>query len=322
MVTEWGSGRRERRVAAPTERAGCGCRHVLTAFDHLVVAVRDLAQASDAYRRLGFDVRPGGRNPGSGTYNAIIRFGIDYIELLSIEDPALAHDRAPSGQALAAYLASRAGGAAAWVARSDDIGGDAARAERAGFRDIGQPIPMRRARPDGHEFHWQLLIPRGLAFRQAWPLLIEWGTDDAERLSVEPAGDHDNGVIGIRDLCVVVPSVEDGISLYATRFGLPLDQPEAVADLGATVIRTRVGDVRLSILSADGEGPIAQESSAHGPGPYAVGLSVRDIDASRRLLVHRGVAFVEDADGGIAIEPSEACGVRLRFRAEQPGVAA
>ncbi len=165
---------------------------MLTAFDHLVVAVRDLATASDAYRRLGFDVRPGGRNPGSGTYNAIIRFGIDYIELLSIEDEALARDRAPSGQALRAYLASRVGGAAAWVAQSDDISGDATRAERAGFRDIGQPIPMRRARPDGSEFAWQLLIPRGLAFRQAWPLLIQWATSDAERLREEPAGRHDN----------------------------------------------------------------------------------------------------------------------------------
>jgi len=105
---------------------------VLTRFDHLVVAVRDLAAASEAYRRLGFDVQPGGRNPGRGTHNAIIRFGIDYIELLSIEDDALARDHAPSGGELRSYLETREGGSAAWVAQSDDVVADARRAAGAG----------------------------------------------------------------------------------------------------------------------------------------------------------------------------------------------
>ncbi len=100
---------------------------------------------------------------------------------------------------------------------------DATSAERAGFEDIGRPIPMRRARPDGSEFAWQLLIPRGLAFRQPWPLLIEWTTSDAERLRLEPAGHHDNGVLGIRELSVVVPSVEEATTVYGTRLGVPLD---------------------------------------------------------------------------------------------------
>jgi hypothetical protein len=291
---------------------------VLSAFDHLVVAVRDLALASEAYRRLGFDVRPGGRNPGNGTYNAIIRFGIDYLELLSIEDEALALDRAPAGDALRTYLASRAGGAAAWVAQSDDIRRDAERAERAGFRDIGRPIPMRRARPDGSEFTWQLLIPRGLAFRQPWPLLIQWDTSDDERLRAEPAGDHANGTTGIRDLALVLPSIEEAIAVYGTRLGLPLDPPETVDDLGATVLRTRVGAVALSILASNGDGPVAREVARQGPGPSELGLWVGDLGAARRLLHDRGVALAEETEETVAIDPVEACGVRLRLHARRP----
>jgi catechol 2,3-dioxygenase-like lactoylglutathione lyase family enzyme len=319
MVTDGDPDDRDGHATGTADDAGDRLHAVLTAFDHLVVAVRDLTAASDAYRRLGFDVSPGGRNPGNGTWNAIIRFGIDYIELLSIEDEALARDRAPSGRALRAYLESREGGAAAWVAQSDDIVADASKAERAGFEDIGLPIPMRRARPDGSEFAWQLLIPRGLAFRQPWPLLIEWTTSDAERLRLEPAGHHDNGVLGIRELSVVVPSVEEARTVYGTRLGVPLGAATASDALGATVVRTRIGDLELSLLAPNGAGVIERESALHGPGPFEVGLSVSDLSATRRLLRDRGISLVEGADGTLAIDPVEACGVRLRFRAHPTG---
>jgi hypothetical protein len=61
---------------------------VITRFDHLVIGVRDLHMASDAFRRLGFDVRPGGNHTRLGTHNALIRFGLDYLELLAIHDAA------------------------------------------------------------------------------------------------------------------------------------------------------------------------------------------------------------------------------------------
>ena len=59
---------------------------MITRFDHLVIAARDLDAASQRFRALGFEVRPGGEHPGQGTRNAIVRFGLDYIELLAIRD--------------------------------------------------------------------------------------------------------------------------------------------------------------------------------------------------------------------------------------------
>jgi hypothetical protein len=287
---------------------------MLTAFDHLVVAVRDLDAATQAFLRLGFDVHPGGRNPGRGTYNAIIRFGVDYIELLSIEDDALASDRAPSGRELVTYVGAQAGGAATWVVRSDDLVGDARRAERAGFRDIGLPVGMRRARPDGTEFAWQLLIPRGEAFRRTWPLLIEWDTSDAERLRLEPPGRHDNGVVGVRELSVVVPSIDEALAVYGAQLGVPLDPAAVMDDRAATVLTGRIGGLRLWLLAPHGPGPIEAEVASHGPGPFEVGLGVADLSAARMLLRSRGVRCGETPDGSLVIDPDEACGVRLRLR--------
>ena len=43
-------------------------------IDHIVIAVRDLAAASDDYARLGFTVTLGGEHTGGATHNALISF--------------------------------------------------------------------------------------------------------------------------------------------------------------------------------------------------------------------------------------------------------
>ncbi|MEK7838123.1 MAG: VOC family protein [candidate division NC10 bacterium] len=43
---------------------------MLTAIDHLIIAVPDLEAAVKSYQGLGFAVMPGGRHTGIGTYNA------------------------------------------------------------------------------------------------------------------------------------------------------------------------------------------------------------------------------------------------------------
>ncbi len=56
-------------------------------FDHIVVAVKDLNKAITTYRNgLGFTVIPGGAHP-AGTHNALVHFGIHYLELLAVREP-------------------------------------------------------------------------------------------------------------------------------------------------------------------------------------------------------------------------------------------
>jgi len=61
---------------------------MFTRIDHVVIAVPDLGAAIAQYRKLGFDLHPGGAHPGMGTHNAIALNQEDYIELLAICDPA------------------------------------------------------------------------------------------------------------------------------------------------------------------------------------------------------------------------------------------
>jgi catechol 2,3-dioxygenase-like lactoylglutathione lyase family enzyme len=81
---------------------------MLTRFDHAVIAVRNLDEAIRLYSRLGFEVDAGGRHTGLGTYNALIRFGLDYIELISIYDQDEVTASGPRGAALQNLLQKRA----------------------------------------------------------------------------------------------------------------------------------------------------------------------------------------------------------------------
>src|SRR5512133_2707583 len=60
---------------------------MLIGLDHVVIAVADLEEAMGRVRNaLGLEVSPGGDHPGVGTQNAIVRFGADYMELISVRD--------------------------------------------------------------------------------------------------------------------------------------------------------------------------------------------------------------------------------------------
>ena len=57
-------------------------------LDHVVVAVRDLDAASDAWRALGFTISPRGlHSPHLGSGNYTIMFVDDYVELLGVITP-------------------------------------------------------------------------------------------------------------------------------------------------------------------------------------------------------------------------------------------
>lgn len=116
----------ERHCAPATVAARISGEMVLVPrFDHAVVGVRDLDAAIAHWReKLGFEARPGGRH-GGGTHNGIVRFGTDYVELISVFDRA-------------AVLAS---GVADTNALLDLIDRD----------EGGRPVPQDDARPAGAE---------------------------------------------------------------------------------------------------------------------------------------------------------------------------
>src|SRR5947207_8197209 len=144
-------------------------------FDHLVIAVRDLDAAIGCYQRLGFEVTPGGKHTGLGTYNALIRFGLDYIELISIYNEDEVRANRAWGDNLIRLLHERESLFLGYALATTTIEQEAER-----FRDLDElatePFAMHRTRPDGQSLSWRLFVPGGVSWRRPWPFIIQWDT--------------------------------------------------------------------------------------------------------------------------------------------------
>src|SRR5215472_11492856 len=196
---------------------------MITRLDHVVIGVRDLDEAILNFQQLGFEVQPGGRHTGLGTHNALIRFGLDYIELLAIYDESEVTRSGARGQFMAEYLRDRPGALLGFALASDNLEDEAARGGAPDSRYMpGQPFAMQRARPDGHVLSWRLLVPGQHTWRRPWPFLLQWDTPDEQRLAWEGIGQHPNGARGVAGLRVAARDVPAILSIYDKQLGLPV----------------------------------------------------------------------------------------------------
>ncbi|HBE24642.1 MAG TPA: hypothetical protein DDW33_03015, partial [Ktedonobacter sp.] len=61
---------------------------MLTALDHIIIGVNDIAQATTVFsQKLGLAISGGGIHPTGGTANRIIIVGDTYLELITIRAP-------------------------------------------------------------------------------------------------------------------------------------------------------------------------------------------------------------------------------------------
>lgn len=279
---------------------------MISRFDHVVIGVRDLEAASARYRALGFEVNPGGRHTGLGTANAIIRFGVDYIELLTVADPEEAERAGGSSKVLLDLLRDRPGALAGYALATADIEEDAERLKRGGLAAVG-PFAMERLRPDGRLLSWRLLVPEGVSWRRPWPFLIQWDQSDEQRLSWEQPGSHPNGATTVLGVSVVVANLEDAVALYRDKLGL---EPRVEGDR-ATIT---VGGFQITLLPPSADDAAAQTLAEIGEGPVEVVIGVQDLARTESVLTEAGVTWQREPDGAIRVDPDQAVGARLVFR--------
>jgi hypothetical protein len=282
---------------------------MITRFDHLVIAVRDLALASERFRALGFEARAGGMHPEQGTHNAIIRFGLEYIELLAIRDEAEALGGDLSGPALVEYQREREWGLAGYALATDDIEGEAARMKTTGLPAVG-PFAMSRQRPDGSTLAWRLLIPGGTPWRRPWPFLIQWETPDSERLAIEQPAAHPNGVTGVLGVLVTARDLGSAINLYERGLGLPRFPVAELKGFGAVF---SAGKDFVALGAQDDVAPSQQE----GDGVYSVTLATRDSNATAAWLAEHAVAPTRETELPSPRYSLDVGGVRLIFATQQ-----
>ena len=120
-------------------------------LDHIVHAVRDLEDAAELYRRLGFTV--GERNRHSwGTHNRLVQFPGVFIELLTVAEPAkLGADGFSNlfGRFNQSFLSNQEG-LSLLLLESDDAAADAALFQSSGIA-ASEVMTFEREgnRPDG-----------------------------------------------------------------------------------------------------------------------------------------------------------------------------
>lgn len=161
-------------------------------IDHVIIAVRDLDQASDDYTALGFTVIYGGRHASGSTHNALVCFADGtYLELL-----AATGDPAQAGATDFSPLVRGGEGLVGYALRSHDLLADAAVLRGQGV-DVGDVSQGRRERPDGIELRWYTATIGGAMS----PFLIEDITPRTLRVPDDAsATTHANGVTGIAEL--------------------------------------------------------------------------------------------------------------------------
>jgi hypothetical protein len=283
----------------------------LTRVDHVMICVPELAPAVETYRRLGFEVHPGGVHPDAGTENAIAFFEADYLELLAIrrgEEP-----RASAG--LVDYL--RRGPGLRYIAvQSDDLAADVA-AMRARGVDVGEPTDGSRRTPAGQELRWR---SARLGDREALPLFfIEHLTPLAERRGTVPrAGQHPNGVLRPERVYLAVSDVGKAAESCARVLGRPVPGVQRGAVIKADMAVFDLGPTGLAVAEPVDAGPAAEALSARGPGPFQVLFRTRSMEAAVRWLESHGVppparGVRNTGEQAMLVSPREACGVFIGF---------
>ena len=293
---------------------------MLTRIDHVMICVPDLAQGIDAYTRIGFNVHPGGVHPGKGTHNAIAFNDEDYLELLSVRDPAehraaVAVPGSPdAGLGDLGALFARGGGFRAVIVASDDLAADVAAMRGRGV-DVGDVMDGGRRTPDGLELRWRLA-----ALGPGHPLpvfFIQHLTPLAERRRQVPrAGDHPNGVLRIDRVYVAVPDVAAAATAYARVLGLPVPRVTRGNVIKADMAVFDLGPTGLTVAQPAEPGPAAEALARCGPGPFQVLYRTRSMDAGVRWMVEHGLpaparGVRNTGEQAILVRPAQACGAYI-----------
>lgn len=292
---------------------------MFTRIDHVMICVPDLAQGIDQYRKMGFNIHPGGVHPGKGTHNAIAFNQDDYIELLAIHDQAeyQAAGSAPSNPfgGLGSFIAAGCG-IRYIVLQSDDLAQDVAAMRSRGI-DVSDAMDGARRTPAGLELRWKLAV---LGAANPLPIFfIEHLTPVEERRRQVPgAGKHPNGVYTLERTYIVTANVESAAATYANVLGLPQPPITKGTVIMSNMAVFQIGAMGLGIVQPYASGPAADALERRGPGPFQALYRTTSMGAAARWMQEHGMPPLargvrNTGEHAMLATPAEACGAYIGF---------
>ena len=268
--------------------------------DHFVLLVNDLDHAIDTYRALGFDARPGGEHPTTGSHNALVAFADgSYLELLAFKDMALA-EQSPWRDGVRRLRVREGWGA--YVFGAGDLAREIARLRERAI-PIGDPIPGSRIRLDGQTVAWRTAFAHGSP-TGAMPFLIQDETPRA--LRIEPPAQGLGVHARVNQVVVGVNDPEETREHFGALFDA---EPKRVrnreGDVEGYRFETDWGTVVLAHSTRAGNA-LADELAQRGEGLYSITLAFANLGDAWSELTTRGVALEKDGNG-YSIPPPAAC---------------
>lgn len=292
---------------------------MFTRIDHVTICVPDLTQGIEQYRRLGFNIYPGGRHTGKGTHNAIAFNRDDYVELRAICDQA-EHQRAAGvpGNAdagLADFIA--AGGGMRYVMlQSDDLTADVAAMRSRGV-DVSDALDGERRTPAGQELRWKFAV---LGPRNPLPIVFIQHMSQIEerRKQVPVAGNHPNGVYTLERAYIVTHDAEAAAATYAKVLGLPQPPLRRGTVIMANMAVFEVGTNGLGVVQPYAPGPAADALERRGPGPFQALYRTTSMGAAARWMQEHGMppparGVRNTGEQAMLVTPADACGAYFGF---------
>ena len=251
---------------------------MLTTLDHIVIAVRDLATATDLYGRL-LGRRPSwrGTHPAYGTANTLFRLENIYVELLSPVGPGAFADW------LTGSLAKRGEGLFALAFGTADA---EALARELRARGLGATDPIDGAGNEsttGAERRWRNVM---LAESQTHgvPLFaIEHRSSPDLLPPAEATGDSRSAIVAVDHVVVNSPAPDRAIDLYRDKLGLRLALDRSFPDWGARLLFFRIGGITVELAA-----PLAGNDPQGEDRLWGVSYRTADIDAAHERLVNAG----------------------------------
>jgi catechol 2,3-dioxygenase-like lactoylglutathione lyase family enzyme len=285
---------------------------MITGIDHITIGVAELDEGSARYRRLGFNVQPGGVHSGRGTHNSLAWNNADYIELLAIRDTAEYLAASSTGGAFARFIAA-GGGIYSVVLASDDLGADVA-AMRARGAGISDPVEGVRTTPEGAELRWRFAT---LDADHGLPLtFIEHHAPLASRRPVAAA--HPNAVFALERVYIVVEDAAAVAQALARILGMDIPPLQKGTVIMSHMAIFQLGSTGLGIVQPYADGPAARALRERGAGAFQALYRTASMGAAARWMAGQGLPPLErgvrnTGEHAMLATPTEACGANIGF---------
>ena len=277
---------------------------MLHSLDHVIVAVRDLAAATETYTRLlGRAPSWRGGHPALGTANTLFRLANTYLELLAPAGPG------PFAAQLEQRFA-RDGEGLAGLAFGTDAAAECAAELRA--RGIAASDPLPGAGHDertGAKREWRNVMTPAEATRGVWMFAIEHLSPPEALPPAACVGSADAAVEALDHAVVQTTDPEAALRLYGSQLGLRLALDRRFEARGVRLQFFRVGGVTVEVASR-----LAPPADIAADRLWGLAWRVPDADRARARLAEAGFPVSAVRDGnkpgtrGCTVE-RDTCGV-------------